>query len=66
MEWVMAGWEPLKIAWDLMTNQQGVRGQFISNSTLGYANLFRQQSYEAWSLVEYNCPSLGKNKQNCW
>jgi hypothetical protein len=66
MEWMMAGWEPLKLAWDVMTDRQGLRGQFILNSTPGYANLFKQQCYEAWSTVEDNCPSLGKKKQSCW
>jgi hypothetical protein len=42
LEWVMAGWEPIKLAWDLMTNRRGIKGQFISSSTTGYTDLFRQ------------------------
>jgi hypothetical protein len=66
MEWVMAGWEPLKLAWDLMTDCQGLRGQLILTSTPGYANLFRQRCYDVWSLVGDNCSSLGKRRQSRW
>jgi hypothetical protein len=50
----------------LMTNRRGIKGQFISSSTTGYTDLFRQWCYDAWGMVEDNCPALGKRKQSCW
>jgi hypothetical protein len=66
LEWVVSGWEPLKLTWDLLTDTRGMKTQVLKTFTPTYMNLFRQRCYEAWSLVEENCPSVGKKVQNCW
>ncbi|PLW31368.1 hypothetical protein PCANC_17726 [Puccinia coronata f. sp. avenae] len=66
LEWVVSGWEPLKLTWDLLTDTRGMKTQVLKTFTPTYMNLFRQRCYEAWSLVEENCPSVGKKVQNRW
>jgi hypothetical protein len=66
LEWVVLGWEPLKLTWDLFTDTWGMKTKVLMTFTPTSMNLFRQRCYTAWSLVEENCPSVGKKVQNCW
>jgi hypothetical protein len=67
LEMVVEGLEYCKLTWDLLNNQRGKhKAKFCADLTPAYVNLFRQQCYSVWSMVEEGCPSLGKRKQSCW
>ncbi|PLW35848.1 hypothetical protein PCASD_14437 [Puccinia coronata f. sp. avenae] len=66
-ESVVAGWEYLKLAWDLLNDLRGrYKTKFCKNSTSNFINLFRQQCYDVLNTVEDNCASLGIKKQSWW
>ncbi|PLW53269.1 hypothetical protein PCANC_06142 [Puccinia coronata f. sp. avenae] len=67
LEMVVEGWEYCKLTWNVLNDPQSKhKSNFCANLTLAYVNLFRQQFYDVWNLVEERCPSLGKKKQNHW
>jgi hypothetical protein len=64
---VKEGQEFCKLTWDLLNDPRTKhKGRFCTDSSLVFLNLFRQQCYGIWATVEEACPSLGKQKQNCW
>ncbi|PLW07258.1 hypothetical protein PCASD_25992 [Puccinia coronata f. sp. avenae] len=66
-ESVVAGWEYLKLAWDLLNDLRGrYKTKFCKNSTANFIKLFRQQCYDVLNTVEDNCASLGIKKQSRW
>ena len=66
-ESVVAGWEYLKLAWDLLNDsRRRYKTKFCKNSTENHINLFRQQCYNMLNTMEANCASLGIKKKSWW
>jgi hypothetical protein len=64
---VVEGWEYCKLTWDLLNYPRTKhKARFCANLSWLFMDLFREQCYEVWNVVEEACPSLCKRKQTWW